>query len=143
MNVWMGRGRRKDDWIPYRSMGPVTEVEYISRKERYDKQLNENLGISEKEIESMSIKNKIDRLYDYRQNQYQKLMDAVYFRRGWTQNGVPTPKKMKELGMDNPQMIKMLQNNINYDEKKDLNVWGGHYETGEKPPSKDRHYWKK
>ncbi|UCF50772.1 MAG: aldehyde:ferredoxin oxidoreductase, partial [Thermoplasmatales archaeon] len=24
MNVWMGRGRRKDDWIPFRSMGPVT-----------------------------------------------------------------------------------------------------------------------
>ena len=32
MNVWMGRGRRKDDWIPYRSMGPVTEVEYMIKK---------------------------------------------------------------------------------------------------------------
>ncbi|HEC94645.1 MAG TPA: aldehyde:ferredoxin oxidoreductase, partial [Thermoplasmatales archaeon] len=37
MNVWMGRGRRKDDWIPFRAMGPVTEMEYMSRKERYDK----------------------------------------------------------------------------------------------------------
>ena len=42
MNVWMGRGTRKDDKMPFRALGPVTEMEYQSRRERYDKQLVEN-----------------------------------------------------------------------------------------------------
>lgn len=141
MNVWMGRGQRKDDWIPYRSMGPVTEMEYISRKDRYDKLLVEKLKIQEKELEKMDVKDKIMKLYDFRQNQYQKLMDAVYFRRGWTQNGVPTPKKMKELGMDDSKMLKILQQKIDEDDQAGLNKWGGKYEKGEKPPSKDTKYW--
>ena len=73
MNVWMGRGRRKDDWIPYRSMGPVTEMEYQSRKERYDKQLVEKIGMKKSDVEKMSTPEKIKTLYDYRQDQYQKL----------------------------------------------------------------------
>jgi len=141
MNVWMGRGRRQDDWIPYRSMGPVTRMEYISRKERYDKQLAKILGLSEKEVEDMNIEKKMKLLYDYKQDQYQKLADAVYYRRGWTPNGVPTPKKMKQLGMDDPKMLKMIQKKIDEDEKAGLNVWGGRYKRGENPPSKDLHYW--
>ncbi|MCK5112969.1 MAG: aldehyde:ferredoxin oxidoreductase, partial [Thermoplasmatales archaeon] len=143
MNVWMGRGQRKDDWIPYRSMGPVTEIEYLSRKERYDKQLIEKLGITEKEVEKMDMKEKIKILYDFRRDQYQKLADAVYYRRGWTPNGVPTPQKMEQLGMDNPKMLKILQQKIDEDEKTGLNVWRGNYNKGEKPPSKDHKYWEK
>ncbi len=143
MNVWMGRGRRKDDWIPYRSMGPVTEMEYNSRKERYDKQLIEKLGLSEKQVENMSVSEKMKTLYDYRQNQYQKLADAVYYRRGWTPNGVPTPQKMKQLGMDDSKILEMLQQKINEDKKAGFNVWGGKYSKGEKPPSNDPHYWEK
>jgi len=143
MNVWMGRGRRKDDWIPYRSMGPVTEMEYKSRQERYDKQLIEKLNISKKEIEKMDIKQKMNILYEYRQDQYQKLTDAVYFRRGWTPNGVPTPQKMKQLGMNDPEMLKMLQEKIYEDEKKGLNIWSGKYHKGEKPPSIKKKYWEK
>ena len=143
MNVWMGRGRRKDDWIPYRSMGPVTKMEYVSRKERYDKQLVEILGLSEKEVEDMDIEKKMKLLYGYKQDQYQKLADAVYHRRGWTPNGVPTPQKMKQLGMDNPKMLKMIQKKIDEDEKAGLNVWGGKYKREENPPSKDLNYWEK
>ncbi len=143
MNVWMGRGRRKDDWIPYRSMGPVTKMEYVSRKERYDKQLVEILGLSEKEVEDMDIEKKMKLLYGYKQDQYQKLADAVYYRRGWTPNGVPTPQKMKQLGMDDPKMLKMIQKKIDEDEKAGLNVWGGKYKRGENPPSKDLNYWEK
>jgi len=143
MNVWLGRGRRKDDWIPYRSMGPVTEMEYMSRKDRYDKQLVEKLGMKKEEIEKMNIKEKMKMLYDYRRDQYQKLADAVYYRRGWTPNGVPTPQKMKQLGMDDPKMLKMLQEKINEDEKAGLNAWGGKYSKGEKPPSIDPKYWEK
>ena len=143
MNVWMGRGRRKDDWIPYRSMGPVTMMEYKSRKERYDKQLIERLGISKEKLEKMNTKEKMKLLYDYRQDQYQKLADAVYYRRGWTPNGVPTPQKIKQLGMDDPKMLKMLQEKIDEDEKAGLNKWGGKYSKGEKPPSITPRYWEK
>jgi aldehyde:ferredoxin oxidoreductase len=143
MNVWMGRGRRKDDWIPYRSMGPVTEMEYQSRKERYDKQLIEKLGMEKSEVEKMSTPEKIKTLYDYRQDQYQKLADAVYHRRGWTPNGVPTPQKMKQLGFKDEEMLDMLQNAIDQDGKKGLNVWGGKYSKGEKPPSIIPKYWEK
>jgi aldehyde:ferredoxin oxidoreductase len=143
MNVWMGRGRRKDDWIPYRSMGPVTEMEYLSRKERYDSQLIEKLRLKKEEVEKMGVKDKIKVLYDYRQNQYQKLADAVYYRRGWTPNGIPTPKKMKQLGMDDKKMLEMLQKMIDEDEKAGLNVWGGTYSKGEKPPTLDNKYLEK
>ncbi len=143
MNVWMGRGRRNDDWIPYRSMGPVTEMEYLSRIDRYDKEFIEKIGLSKKEVEKLSLQEKIKKLYDYRQNQYQKLADAVYYRRGWTPNGVPTPQKMKKLGMDDPKMLKMLQEKIDEDEKAGLNVWGGKYEKNESPPSINPKYWEK
>jgi len=143
MNVWLGRGCRKDDWIPYRSMGPVTELEYISRKERYDKQLIEILGFSESDIEKMSVSERIDILYKYRQNQYQKLADAVYYRRGWTPNGVPTPQKMRQLGFNDSSMLNMLQKKIDDDEKNGLNVWCGKYKNDEKPPTNDLKYWEK
>jgi len=143
MNVWMGRGRRKDDWIPYRSMGPVTEVEYMSRKDRYDKQLLENVGLKEKDTEKMSTNEKVKTLYDWKQDQYQKLADAVYYRRGWTPNGVPTPQKMKKLGFTDKKMLNMLQKKIDEDEKNGLNKWGGTYKKGEKPPSIDPKYWEK
>ncbi len=143
MNVWLGRGRRKDDWIPYRSMGPVTEMEYKSRVDRYDGQLVEKLGISKEKVEKMPVEEKMKILYDYRQDRYQKLADAVYYRRGWTQNGVPTPQKMKKLGFTDKKMLKMLQEKIDQDEKKGLNKWGGKYKKGEKPPSNIPKYWEK
>ena len=141
MNVWLGRGSRKDDWIPYRSMGPVTVMEYISRRERYDKYLNEKIGISEEKIEKMKIEEKIKIIYDYRQDQYQKLSDAVYYRRGWTPNGVPTPNKMKKLGFTDPKMLKILKDKIITDEKAGLNIWGGKYNNKEKNPNDGKKYW--
>ncbi|MCK5345944.1 MAG: aldehyde:ferredoxin oxidoreductase, partial [Candidatus Heimdallarchaeota archaeon] len=141
MCVWMGRGTRKDDWIPYRSMGPVTKTEYLSRKDRYDIQLQEKLGISEETISSMETDEKIKRLYDFRQEQYRKLMDAVYYRRGWTPNGVPTPQKMKQLGFTDKKMFSMLQKKIDEDDKKGLNNWGPTYGKNEKPPITKKKYW--
>ncbi|MCX6663544.1 MAG: aldehyde:ferredoxin oxidoreductase [Euryarchaeota archaeon] len=143
MNVWMGRGQRKDDWIPFRAMGPVTEMEYVSRKERYDKQLVEKLGLSQKDVEKMTVREKLTVLYEFRRGQYKKLADAVYYRRGWTPNGVPTPQKMKQLGFTDKKMLKMLQDKIDADEKNGLNVWGGTYEKGEQLPSTEKRYWEK
>jgi aldehyde:ferredoxin oxidoreductase len=141
MNVWMGRGQRKDDWIPYRSMGPVTEMEYTSRKDRYDTQLIDKLGLTKQDLDKLQVPQRMRLLYDYRQNQYQKLADAVYHRRGWTPNGVPTPQKMKTLGFTDPRMLKMLQHKIDDDDKAGRNEWGGKYTGDEKPPTDVKRYW--
>ncbi|VVB59489.1 Tungsten-containing aldehyde ferredoxin oxidoreductase [uncultured archaeon] len=141
MNVWMGRGQRKDDWIPFRAMGPVTEMEYLSRKERYDTQLLEKLRKSPKDVEKMTVREKLTILYEFRRGQYNKLADAVYYRRGWTPNGIPTPQKMRQLGFTDKKMLKMLQDKIDADEKNGLNLWGGTYAKEEQPPSNQKRYW--
>lgn len=122
MNVWLGKGTRKEDWIPYRSMGPVTELEYVSRKDRYDRQLVEKVGLLKVKVEKLNVKEKIKILYDYRRNEYEKLADVVYYKRGWTPNGVPTSQKMKQLGMDDLKMLSMLLKKIDIDEKAGSNV---------------------
>ena len=142
MNVWMGRGTRKDDWIPYRAMGPLTEVEYLSRKDRYDKQLVET-GLATKDaVSKMTVRQKRDLLATYRNDQYEKLTDAVYYRRGWTPNGIPTPQKMRALGFGPyKELLRMLQEKIDQDEKAGLDTWGGQYGTSEKPPTTEPKYW--
>jgi aldehyde:ferredoxin oxidoreductase len=36
------------------------------------------------------------------------LLDAVYKRRGWTKNGIPTIEHLKEIGMDLPELIDVV-----------------------------------
>jgi aldehyde:ferredoxin oxidoreductase len=105
-NLRMGYGTREHDKVPYRAVGPVTEEEYESRRERYDKQLKEKLGI---DPEGKTTEEKIAALRKYREAEYEKLKDAVYKRRGWTPNGVPTVEKAKALGIDFPDVIALLQ----------------------------------
>ena len=104
-NVRMGFGTREHDDIPYRSMGPVTEKEYESRSERYDKQLREKVGVNP---EDKSTREKLAALRKYRESEYERLKDAVYKRRGWNSNGVPTLKKVKELGIDFPDVVELV-----------------------------------
>ena len=59
-NIRLGKGLRANDAIPYRSQGPVTEEEYLSRQERYDGQLVELVGFTKEEVEKMSLKEKMD-----------------------------------------------------------------------------------
>lgn len=108
-NIRMGRGRRADDAIPYRSAGPVTVEEYESRQERYDNQLKEKVGF---DTEGKSTIEKLTALRRYREDQYEKLIDAVYKRRGWTMDGIPTVEKLKELHMDLPELIEVVQKYI-------------------------------
>jgi aldehyde:ferredoxin oxidoreductase len=144
MNVWMGRGTRADDRVPLRAIGPVTELEYRSRHERYEKQLVEKVKIPRERLEKMHVRERLQALQEYRRDQYQKLADAVYFRRGWTPNGIPTPQKMKALGFGAyKDILAMLQRRIDEDERAGLNTWGGKYGKGEKPPSTDPKYWEK
>jgi aldehyde:ferredoxin oxidoreductase len=102
----MGRVGRQHDYPPYRAMGPVTKLEYESRQERYDEQLKRLVEVDPAE---MSTEEKIKALRDYREAQYESLMDAVYERRGWDKNSIPTVEKLRELGMDLPELIEVIE----------------------------------
>ena len=49
-------------------------------------------------------------LRTYREGQYESLKDAVYKRRGWNSNGVPTIEFLKKIGMDFPEVIEVVKN---------------------------------
>ncbi len=101
----MGRVGRQHDYPPYRAMGPVTVVEYESRQERYDEQLQRLVEI---DPANMSTEEKMKALRDYRKAQYEYLLDAVYKRRGWDGNSIPTPEKLKELRIDSPELLEVV-----------------------------------
>jgi aldehyde:ferredoxin oxidoreductase len=105
-NIRLGYGLRDHDAVPYRSQGPVTVTEYESRAERYDGQLQEELGLDPTE---MTTEEKVAALRAYREDQYEKLIDAVYERRGWTMNGVPKPETLKKLGIDYPDVLTVVE----------------------------------
>ena len=105
-NLRLGYGTREHDRIPYRSAGPVTEEEYESRAERYDKQLKEQVGI---DPSGMSTAEKLEALRRFREEQYEKLCDAAYKRRGWTKDGVPKIETLKRLGIDYPDLVKVVE----------------------------------
>jgi aldehyde:ferredoxin oxidoreductase len=88
-------------------MGPVTVEEYESRAERYDKQMREDIGV---DPEGRSTQEKIAIVRAYRYERYGKLCDAVYRRRGWTPDGVPTLARLKELGLDVlPEVVEVVK----------------------------------
>jgi aldehyde:ferredoxin oxidoreductase len=86
-------------------MGPVTKEEYESRAERYDKQLKEILGV-DPAGKTTEEKMKLHRAW--RTDRYEKLLDAVYKRRGWTPDGVPTMERLKHLGIDFPEVVAVV-----------------------------------
>jgi aldehyde:ferredoxin oxidoreductase len=105
-NIRRGYGTRKFDAQPYRAAGPVTKEEYESRADRYDKQLKEKIGV---DPTGLSTEEKMKITRKYREEQYEKLLDAVYFRRGWTKNGVPKIEHLQKLGMDLPELIELVK----------------------------------
>ncbi len=105
-NLKMGFGQRKHDNIPYRAVGPVKAVEYESRTERYDKQLVEKHNV---DITGKTTEEKIVLLRKFRETLYEKLKDAVYHRRGWTNNGIPTVETVKRLCIDFPEVLELLK----------------------------------
>jgi aldehyde:ferredoxin oxidoreductase len=83
-------------------MGPVTKTEYESRAERYDQQLRELVGV---DPQNLATAEKMSHLRKYRQDQYELLLDAVYKRRGWDENSIPSIEKIKDLGLDLPILL--------------------------------------
>ena len=105
-NLRMGVGTREHDAIPYRSAGPVTDIEYESRAERYDQQLHDQVGI---DPTGMSTAEKRLALRRHREEQYEKLIDAVYERRGWNEDGIPTLETVRALGIDYPDIVELIE----------------------------------
>ncbi len=105
-NLRRGFGKRINDNQPYRAAGPVTKEEYESRAERYDKQLQELVGFS---TAGKTTDDKMKVLRKYREDQYERLRDAVYRRRGWNKNGVPKIEFLKKIGMDFPEVIEVVK----------------------------------
>lgn len=108
-NLRMGFGTRQHDAVPFRSVGPVTEEEYLSREQRYDSQLKEELNLAPEE---MSLAEKMKALREHREEQYEKLIDAVYLRRGWTKEGTPKLETLRDLGIDLPEVIEVVQKHL-------------------------------
>ena len=48
-------------------------------------------------------------LRKHREDQYQKLVDAVYKRRGWTKEGVPTMETIKKFKLDFPEVLALVE----------------------------------
>ena len=105
-NLRMGMGGRKSDWPPYRSVGPVTKEEYESRAERYDKQLVDLMG-TDPAGKSTEEKMAIHRAW--RENRYKQLCDAVYARRGWTDDAIPTIETLKKFKVDLPEVVAVVK----------------------------------
>jgi aldehyde:ferredoxin oxidoreductase len=105
-NLKMGQGTREHDAVPYRSVGPVTVAEYESRAERYDRQLRELVGF---DPAGKTTKEKTAALRAYREEQYEKLLDAVYERRGWTRDGIPTLETLRALEIDFPDVVELVR----------------------------------
>ena len=86
-------------------MGPVTKEEYESRADRYDKQLKEIVGV---DPAGKTTAEKMTLHREWRTDRYEKLLDAVYKRRGWTPGGVPTLERLKHLGIDFPEVVELV-----------------------------------
>ncbi len=104
-NLRRGYGKRAQDAQPYRAAGPVTKEEYLSLEEHYDKQMKELIGV---DPTGKSVEERMEITKKHRLDQYEKLLDAVYKRRGWTKNGIPTIEHLKDLGMDLPELIETV-----------------------------------
>ncbi len=56
----------------------------------------------------MSTEDKIITLRKFRETLYEQLKDAVYKRRGWTTDGIPTIDTVTRLGIDFPEVLELL-----------------------------------
>ncbi|MFX1276800.1 MAG: aldehyde ferredoxin oxidoreductase family protein [Promethearchaeota archaeon] len=105
-NIRQGKGLRENDSnLPYRAMGPVTKMEYESRQERYDEQLQQ----LEIDLKDKTIEEKMNILRKHREIQYFKLQEAVYQKRGWNAFGCPTIELVRELGIDYDDIVHVIK----------------------------------
>jgi aldehyde:ferredoxin oxidoreductase len=97
INLRQNKGTRADDQIPLRAMAPVYFNEYESRADYYDEWLKEQTG--EKAWLPESPEERHQMIIKLRQEAYQKLCDAVYKAKGYSQNAVPLPETLEKFDL--------------------------------------------
>jgi aldehyde:ferredoxin oxidoreductase len=97
INLRNGKGTRSDDQIPLRAMAPVYRNEYEARRKYYDDWLKDELGKDDHIPDSLEERHRL--LIDLRQKAYQKLCDAVYAAKGYTENAIPRPETLEKFGL--------------------------------------------
>ena len=106
INLRHGKGTRSSDQIPLRAIGPAYFNEYKARADYYDSWLKGQLG--ENGIpDDPKIKHRM--IIKFRQEAYQKLCDAVYRKKGYTQNAVPLPLTLKRFGLFDDKALAILE----------------------------------
>ena len=105
-NLRLGFGTRKYDYPPYRAMGPAMAAEYEDREAYYDQVLREEAQI---DPVGKGTTEKVAALRAYREKRYEQLVDAVYERRGWDSNGIPTRVTVQRLGIDYPEVLELIE----------------------------------
>lgn len=104
-NLRMGHGTRKDHNIPDRALAPVFPDEWAIRADYFEEKLKE-AGIDGK---GLTVEQKIEKLQAHRRGEWEKLVDAVFKRRGWDNNGIPTLETVKRLGIDTPEIVELIK----------------------------------
>ena len=107
-NLRMGKGTRAHHNAPNRGLGPVFADEWNARAEYFDGKLKE-AGI---EPQGLSVEEKLQKLQAFRRGQWEQLVDAVYKRRGWNRQGIPTLETAKRLGIDSPAVVELLKQHL-------------------------------
>lgn len=97
----LGKGTRAQHTIPLRALGPVFPDEWEARRDHYDNALRE-AGVDPADL---STEEKIERLRQHRLGLWEQLVDAVYKRRGWNRQGIPTLETLRRLGIDTPEVV--------------------------------------
>ncbi|MFC1920458.1 aldehyde ferredoxin oxidoreductase family protein [Chloroflexota bacterium] len=105
VNLRQGKGTRESDRIPLRAMAPVYRDEYDSRAEYYDELLKEQLGedgvpATPEERHKLLVEKRIE--------DYEKLCDIVYEKKGFTIDGVPKRETVNRLSLLDEQASKLL-----------------------------------
>jgi len=59
----------------------------------------------------MDVEEKVQALRNFRENRYEMLVDAVYKRRGWSHDGVPTLETVRRLGIDFDEIVDLVRQN--------------------------------
>lgn len=109
INVRQGKGTRDSDQIPLRAIGPVFENEYDDRAEYYDQWLKDTLGANNNIPKDRDKRREL--LLDIRIKAYQKLCDAVYKEKGFSNEGIPLPETVEKFGILDDQAQRLLKNN--------------------------------
>jgi aldehyde:ferredoxin oxidoreductase len=104
----MGKGTRAWHNIPARGLGPVYPDEWEIRADYFDGKLKE-AGV---DPAGLSVEEKIAKLQAHRRQQWEHLVDAVYRRRGWNRNGIPTLETVRRLGIDTPEVVELLKKHL-------------------------------